>query len=146
VRSASDDTTVYCCGPEGLIKAVERACQELLPPGALHIERFGGAPPSRTTLPEPPTTAAGSFDVELRRTGLVLRVPPERSLLDVVRDAVPDVLSSCEEGFCGACETTVLDGIPQHHDTVLTDDERDSNETMMLCVGRAKSPRLVLDL
>ncbi|GAB4967688.1 PDR/VanB family oxidoreductase [Mycobacterium avium subsp. hominissuis] len=141
-RSATADTAIYCCGPEGLIKAVENACQRYMPPGALHVERFAPSNPSPTRPQQP----GKSFDVELRRTGVVLHVPPDRSLLDVVREAVPTVLSSCEEGFCGACEVKVLDGLPEHHDTVLTDAEREKNDTMMICVGRAKSARLVLDL
>ncbi len=141
VGNASADTAIYCCGPEGLIKAVESACQRYLPPGALHVERFAPSDPPST--PQEPGT---SFDVELRRTGVVLHVPPDRSLLDVVREAVPAVLSSCEQGFCGACVATVLDGLPDHRDTVLTDAERENNDTMIICVGRAKSARLVLDL
>src|SRR5690606_1816461 len=77
-RSASDDTAVYCCGPEGLIRAVERACQALLPPDALHVERFGAKAPSPAVLSELPAAPAGSFEVELRRTGCVLNVPPDR--------------------------------------------------------------------
>ncbi|MBS4728589.1 oxidoreductase [Mycobacterium sp. SM1] len=142
VGNASTDTAIYCCGPEGLIKAVESACQRYLPPDALHVERFASSEPSSTH----PQETGKSFEVELRRTGVVLHVPPDRSLLDVVREAVPTVLSSCEEGFCGACVTTVLDGLPEHHDTVLTDAEREKNDTMIICVGRAKSARLVLDL
>ncbi|WP_405786052.1 2Fe-2S iron-sulfur cluster binding domain-containing protein [Streptomyces sp. NBC_00138] len=67
-------------------------------------------------------------------------------MLDVVRDAVPGVPYSCEEGYCGSCETRVLAGIPEHHDTVLSEDERRTGRTMMICVGRARSSRLVLDL
>jgi ferredoxin len=56
------------------------------------------------------------------------------------------VLSSCQEGTCGTCETTVLSGTPDHRDSVLTDDEQAANDTMMICVSRSCSPRLVLDL
>lgn len=145
VRGTWNDTAVYCCGPEGLIAAAENACGVHLPPGALHVERFSPAKPSP---PDSAVTASalGAFEVELRRTGRVLHVPPDRSLLDVVRDAVPGAPSSCEEGFCGVCQTTVVDGTPEHNDEVLTDHEREQSETMLICVGRSKSPRLVLDL
>jgi ferredoxin-NADP reductase len=133
-------TAVYCCGPNSLIMAVEERCAQLFPAGALHVERFS------PSTGDGPRHGAGAFEVELHRSGLVLHVPPERSLLDVVREAVPSVAFSCEEGMCGTCETKVLAGTPEHHDTVLSDSEKESGNTMMICVGRAKSSRLVLDL
>lgn len=134
------DTVVYCCGPEGLLEAVRSRTERLLPPGALHLERF--QPAARTT----PSPTDGSFEVELRRTGITLRVPADRSLLDVVREAVPGVAYSCEQGICGTCETKVVEGVPDHHDMLLTDAERETGATMMICVGRARSSRLALDL
>jgi len=134
-------TAVYACGPAGLLDAVTRECESR---GVeLHLERFGAAPPSEDLGDAEPATA---FEVELKLTGLVLPIPSDRSILDVVRDVLPDAPSSCEEGFCGSCETRVLAGIPEHHDSILDLDERAANDTMMICVGRAVSSRLVLDL
>ncbi|NMH97453.1 oxidoreductase [Pseudonocardia sp. K10HN5] len=133
--AAAPGTAVYCCGPEGLLRAAEQACGEL----DLHTERFAATA-------APAVAAGGAFEVELRRSGTVLAVPPDRTLLDVVRAAGADVLSSCEDGFCGTCEVRVLDGEPEHHDTILSAAERGRGETMMICVGRSRSPRLVLDL
>lgn len=140
--SVEGDTAVYCCGPEPMIRAVEEACGRRLPTGALHVERFSASSAPPPLVPE----AAATFEVELASSAVVLTVPPDRTVLDVVREVLPTVPYSCEEGFCGACETAVLDGVPEHHDTILTDSERTSNATMMICVGRASSPRLVLDL
>jgi ferredoxin len=56
------------------------------------------------------------------------------------------VLSSCQEGVCGTCETRVLEGVPDHRDSLLSEEEREANEYMMVCVSRSKSERLVLDL
>ncbi|RSS52821.1 oxidoreductase [Streptomyces sp. WAC01280] len=128
------DTAVYCCGPEGLLRAVEERWS-----GPLHSERFGAASAGVTA-------AEGGFEVELRRTGRVLRVESGRSLLDAVREVVPGVAYSCEEGWCGTCETKVVAGTPEHHDSVLGEDEKASGTTMMICVGRSRGPRLVLDL
>jgi len=75
--------------------------------------------------------------VVLRRSGTELLVPVGRSLLDVVREAVPTILSDCEEGYCGTCETQVVGGVPEHRDTVLSDAEKAGNQVMMICVGRA---------
>ncbi|MFF3761487.1 PDR/VanB family oxidoreductase [Streptomyces sp. NPDC002185] len=127
-------TAVYCCGPEGLLRAVEDRWR-----GPLHLERFGAAPVERPS-------GEGGFEVELRRTGRTLSVPPGRTLLDAVREVVPGVAYSCEEGWCGTCETKVIAGTPEHHDTVLGEDEKASGTTMMICVGRSRGERLVLDL
>ncbi|EOD70082.1 PDR/VanB family oxidoreductase [Amycolatopsis vancoresmycina] len=132
LASAGPGTAVYCCGPQPLLAAVEA-----LKPDDLHVERF------TAVADEGPRTA---FEVELAGSGRVLPVPADRSILEVVEEAGVTVLSSCREGTCGTCETGVLGGEPDHRDSVLTADERLENEVMMLCVSRACSPRLVLDL
>jgi ferredoxin-NADP reductase len=136
------ETAVYCCGPEGLLRAVEENCDRLGISGWLHVERFG----ANSAVPTPEATGESSFEVHLAQSDLTLVVPPDRSLLSVVRDVLPDVAFSCEEGTCGTCETGVLEGLPDHRDQVLTDEEREAGDTMMICVGRSLSPRLVLNL
>jgi ferredoxin-NADP reductase len=140
-------TAVYCCGPSRLIDDVRARCARVLPEAALHVEHFT-APTAERPAPAKPAMSSSleEFDVELRRTGCVVRVRAGQTILDAVREVAPSVLSSCEEGFCGTCETPVLEGVPLHHDTVLSDVERQTGHTMMICVGRAASARLVLDL
>ena len=87
-----------------------------------------------------------AFAVHLARRGTEVTVPPGRSVLDAVADAGVDVLSSCRQGTCGTCETTVLAGEPDHRDSVLDDDERAAADCMLVCVSRSVGPRLVLDL
>ncbi|WP_405781309.1 PDR/VanB family oxidoreductase [Streptomyces sp. NBC_00859] len=126
-------TAYYCCGPEGLLGAVSAA----LPAGAeLHLERF--APQARTAAD------ADSFDVELRRSGRTVTVAPGSTVLAAVRTAVPDVAYSCEQGFCGTCQQRVVEGRVDHRDELLTDAERE--DSMLICVSRARGGRLVLDL
>jgi cytochrome P450/ferredoxin-NADP reductase len=132
------DTLVYCCGPEPLLAAVEARCAGW-PSNALHLERFAARPLSAPARAE-------AFDVELRRSGFTLTVPPERTILDVVEAAGVGVLSSCAEGTCGTCETGVLEGEPDHRDSVLTTDERAANDCMLICISRSCGARLVLDL
>ncbi|TCC64075.1 oxidoreductase [Kribbella pittospori] len=131
-------TLIYCCGPEPLIAAVE-AKSAHWPHKTLQVERFA---------PRPLTDVAPntSFEIELVDSDEVLVVPPDRSILEVVDEAGIYVLSNCEEGTCGTCQTTVLEGVPDHRDSVLDEDERAANDTMMICVSRALSARLVLDL
>ena len=133
-----EGTRVYCCGPEPLLAAVEERCAAW-PAGSLHVERFTARP-----LTEP--VLAGAFEVELAQSELTLTVPPDRSVLEVVEEAGIAVLSSCAEGTCGTCETAVLEGEPDHRDSVLTDEEKLGNDCMMICVSRSCSERLVLDL
>ena len=136
------ETAVYCCGPEGLLRAVEENCDRFGISEWLHVERFG----ANSALPTPDATGGNSFEVHLAKSDLTVVVPPNRSLLSVVRDVLPTVAFSCEEGNCGTCETEVLEGLPDHRDQVLTDEEREAGDTMMICVGRSLSPRLVLNL
>jgi ferredoxin-NADP reductase len=128
---------VYCCGPGPLLDAVDERCSSW-PAGVLRVERFT---PKASTADEP----WQSFEIELAQSGMTLRVPSDRSILDVLEDAGVYVLSSCRDGACGTCETAVLDGVPDHRDSVLTESEQAANDMMMICVSRALSPRLVLD-
>ncbi|MGC9537283.1 PDR/VanB family oxidoreductase [Streptomyces sp. UG1] len=129
-----DGTLVYCCGPGPLLDAVEERC----PAGVLRVERFQPK--------EQPVGEDGEFEVELAQSGLTLTVAPGVSVLDAVRGAGVEVLYSCTEGTCGTCETDVLDGTPDHRDSVLTPQEQESGETMMICVSRCRGKRLILDL
>ena len=87
-----------------------------------------------------------SFELVLERSGLTLTVPADRSVYEVVKEAGVSVLASCLEGVCGTCETEVIDGEVDHRDSVLNDEEKATNEFMMICVSRCKSPCLTLDL
>ncbi|BBZ31240.1 ferredoxin (plasmid) [Mycolicibacterium madagascariense] len=135
--SPDPDTVVYCCGPEPLLDAVEAKCATW-PKGALHIERF--------TAKAVVGAQNEAFEVELAVTGDVLSIPADRSILDVLDDHDVPVASSCRDGTCGSCETVVLNGQPDHRDSVLSEEEQASNETMLVCVSRSRSARLVLEL
>ncbi len=87
-----------------------------------------------------------AFEVVLARSGRSVVVPEDVSVLDALRAAGVDVLYSCAEGICGTCETDVVEGVPDHRDSVLTEAERAAGETMLICVSRCRGERLVLDL
>jgi len=142
----SADTLVYCCGPEPLLAAVESRCARW-PEGALHVERFAPRPAELKREPAGRRPAgAETFEVELARSGRLIRVSAETSILRAAEAAGVQVLSSCTEGICGTCETAVLGGVPDHRDSLLTPAERAAGDTMMICVSRSATPRLVLDL
>lgn len=131
------DTAIYCCGPGPLLDAVETVCAPW-PDGALHIERFTPAPAG--------TGEDTAFEVEFAQWGGTLTIPADRSILEVADEAGIPLVYSCEEGTCGSCEAAVLSGEPDHRDSVLTEPERRAGTRMMICVSRARSSRLVLDL
>jgi ferredoxin-NADP reductase len=129
-------TLVYCCGPEPLLKAVEERCQRW-PVNALHLERFDAL--------DIDTSGDTAFELVLERSGKTLSVGADQTVLEVMRGAGIHVLSSCQEGTCGTCEQIVLEGEVDHRDSVLDEEEKASNECMMVCVSRCKGSRLVLD-
>ncbi len=130
-------THVYCCGPEGLMKAVKDA-SSAWNPAQVHFEWF--AAPDVAHAPNQ------AFEIELGKSGRVLSVPPDQSILQVLHGEGIAVPCACEEGVCGTCETRVLAGDVDHRDLLLSEQERAANGSMMVCVSRARSPRLVLDL
>ncbi|WP_116951392.1 PDR/VanB family oxidoreductase [Jiangella endophytica] len=132
--AAWPDALVYACGPERMLVHL----RELIPDeDRLRCEYF--------SAPAVEYEPGGTFAVRLARSGAELEVPPERSVLDVMREAGVDVLTDCEEGICGSCETRVLEGEVEHRDFVLTTQERAAHDCMMVCVSRAACPLLVLD-
>ncbi|MER6736657.1 PDR/VanB family oxidoreductase [Streptomyces puniciscabiei] len=124
-----EGAAVYCCGPEGLMTAVAERFPDV------RLERFA-----------PRTSSDGNaeFEVELRRSGRTVTVPADSTVLAAVRRELPDTAYSCEQGFCGTCQQRVLGGEIDHRDELLTDEER--ADSMLICVSRARSDRLVLDM
>lgn len=138
--AAADDALVYCCGPAPLIQALEDRCRGRRP-GTLHVERFSAA-----ASEEGDEGTDTAFEVVCERSGTTVMVPPELSILEAVENAGIPLLSSCAEGICGTCETQVLEGEPDHRDSLLTDEEKVAGASMMICVSRCRGDRLVLDL
>ncbi|WP_250285289.1 MULTISPECIES: 2Fe-2S iron-sulfur cluster-binding protein [unclassified Frankia] len=134
-----EGTAVYCCGPEGLLGAVEAACGSW-PPSALHVERF------RPREPAGDAAADTAFDVLIASTGQRVRVAAGRSILEALERTGLDMPSSCREGTCGNCETRFVEGEVDHRDSVLSPQEQRDGDAMMICVSRARGDQLVLDL
>lgn len=133
------DTHLYVCGPAGFIECVlSSARTQGWPEAQLHVEYFSGAVVD--------TAADQPFDVKLASSGQVLTVPAGRSVIQVLAEQGIDVPYSCEEGVCGTCLTRVLDGVPDHRDLYLTDEEHAANDQFTPCCSRAKTKLLVLDI
>ena len=141
VREAADGAAIYCCGPEGMIRAMEKAVEAESGRVALHVERFAA-----TGEVEAVQAGDSAFELVLQRSGKTITVPGDRTALEMVQELVPDHPYSCREGECGSCEVAVLEGEVEHRDQVLSEEERAADTSMMLCVSRARSERLVIDL
>jgi vanillate O-demethylase ferredoxin subunit len=99
-----------------------------------------------TDLTQTPIAADGSFEVQLQKSGQILQVGKEQSILKVLQDAGHDAPFSCAEGICGTCLTSVVAGKPDHWDSYLTPEEQEKGDCIMLCCSRSQTARLVLDL
>jgi len=126
---------VYCCGPQGLMDSV-RDMTGHWPTERIHFESFGVG---QTDMQD-----NQGFDVVLQKSGTRVTVPPHQSILEALRADGHVVPSSCESGTCGSCRTPLLAGEAEHRDLVLRPDEHAHH--IMVCVSRAKSNELVLDL
>jgi phthalate 4,5-dioxygenase reductase component len=125
---------LYCCGPRPLMEAV-RAMTDHWSPTAVHFEAFSEA--------ETHKADDKPFKVKLARSGVVIEVPTDKTILEVLRDHGLDVPSSCETGTCGTCRTKMLAGEADHRDLVLAEHER--KDTIMICVSRARTHEITID-
>ncbi|MBN9610856.1 MAG: hypothetical protein BGO26_00900 [Actinobacteria bacterium 69-20] len=136
-KRSQDSTRVYCCGPAEMVSDAAAAVRSV-GRARFHSEHFSAkSPPNRLNDRE--------FDIHLARSGKTLLVTAGSSILDVARGAGVVVLSSCETGTCGTCETGVLAGVPDHRDSI-HDDPDAVSDIMYICVSRSQSPHLTLDL
>lgn len=138
MQSCGPDEHIYICGPKGMIEAVKKAADVAgIADSRVHFELFTSA-----------ADQAGdqSFEVEVKSTGEVFVVPAGKTIIDVLEEGGVDLVYDCQRGDCGICQTDVIDGVPDHRDVVLSDSEKAEGKVMQICVSRAKSARLVLDL
>ncbi len=140
LAAPSEGTHLYCCGPAGLMNAVRDAAGHW-PTDRVHFEWFS------------PDAAASSGDGEdrpftcvLKRSGLELTIPADKSIVEVLRENNVEIETLCEDGLCGTCITDVSEGEIDHRDSILTPEEQAANDVMTVCCSRAKGDRLVLDL
>lgn len=135
-----ENTMVYCCGPEALLNAVEQRCAPW-PDESLHIERFSAKAPT----PEQEAGALEQFEVVCQRSGVTIEVGTDDSILELVEEAGVPITTSCYEGICGSCKARVIEGVPDHRDSVLKAHEKEAGQ-FILCVSRSRTPKLVIDL
>ncbi|WP_299881845.1 PDR/VanB family oxidoreductase [uncultured Sulfitobacter sp.] len=131
------DAHLYVCGPRGMIDAARAKAEAAgVPADRIHFELFEAAAPQEGDT---------AFEVQIN-DGSVFTIPPGRSIIDVLEENDVDVMYDCQRGDCGICQCDVLEGEPDHRDVVLSEAERAAGDVMQICVSRAKSARLVLDI
>ncbi len=136
LAGAPPQAHLYCCGPAPMLDAFE-AATKALSPDFVHLERFAAAPLA---------PIEGGFAVQLARSGRRVLVEKGSTILEVLRKEGISLQASCEQGICGSCETRVLSGRPDHRDSLLSDQEKQANQVMMVCCSGSLDPVLVLDL
>lgn len=128
---------LYVCGPRGLLDAVRaKAAEAGIAAERVHFELFEAAAPE---------VGDSAFEVQIN-DGTVFDIPVGKSIIDVLEENDIDVMYDCQRGDCGICQCDVIDGTPDHRDVVLSEAERQAGDVMQICVSRAKSSRLVLDI
>lgn len=135
----SADAHFYACGPAPMLDAFETLCEELGRTNC-HIERFSAAPRAASI------EGRSEYKVTLAKSGRSFDICDGHSILDTLLDAGMDVPHSCKQGLCGACQTTVLQGEPDHRDSILGAEQRIAGNAMMICVSGCRTGELVLDL
>lgn len=129
---------LYICGPGPMLEATRAlASDQGWPDEAVHFEYF-----KNTNVIDDSST----FEIALARSAMTLQVPAGKTILEVLQVNGIEVPSSCEQGACGTCLATVIEGEPDHQDVYLSDSEKAANDKMLTCVSRSKSKRLVLDI
>jgi ferredoxin-NADP reductase/predicted pyridoxine 5'-phosphate oxidase superfamily flavin-nucleotide-binding protein len=137
MANVAHDAVFYVCGPERLIKGVQEAAIQLgIAASRIRFERFSS----------PTSNSPQRIEVELRRSGKTIHVNSDQSILSAVEAAGVKTLSECRVGNCGTCAVKVIEGVPQHLDSALSERERTLGKKMCICVSRACSSKLVLDL
>jgi len=128
----------YVCGPKPMIEAAIVHCRAAgWPTDHLHFEFFAAAAAEIGDQP---------IEVALARSGRTITVASDKTILQAVIAAGVEPLFDCLNGECGTCVTAVIEGEPLHRDYYLTDAEKRAGKSMCICISRAQSKRLVLDL
>lgn len=133
------DAEIYCCGPVPMIEAVRRYAEAKLKK-CINYEFFSKPEEAYEQTP------SHRFSVQLARSKKRIEVDEGKTILEALEEHGCDAPFSCREGMCRGCETTVIQGRPDHRDYVLSEEERRHGKTMMICVSRSLDESLILDL
>jgi len=139
LSARQEDAHLYYCGPRPFMDLVSAAAMPAWPREAVHLEYFSADSSVQSN-------SDSTFVVRLARSGGEYTIPADQSIVEALADHGITIATGCEQGACGECVTRVLEGIPDHRDFILTDEEKAAGDRMTCCVSRSRSPVLVLDL
>ena len=137
IKDLDPATHIYTCGPVGFMDWVINLAQtQNFPTEQVHKEYFNVEV----------ETGGDAFEVVAERSGKTIKVAAEETILQALAREGINIEMSCEQGVCGTCMCDVIEGEPDHRDVYFTDEEKASNEQILVCCSRSKSSRLVLDI
>ncbi|USP42004.1 PDR/VanB family oxidoreductase [Acinetobacter sp. XS-4] len=137
IKNIDSESHIYTCGPVGFMDwVINLATTHDFPEQQIHKEYFQVEA----------DTSGGSFEVVAERSGKIIMVEAGETILQALAKEGIDIEMSCEQGVCGTCMCDVIEGEPDHRDVYFTDEEKASNEQILVCCSRSKTPRLVLDI
>ena len=139
IQKIPNGSAIYTCGPEPMLNKIIEVIDKQTKQHELHFERF-------TIATEELEKENNSFEVKINSSGAVFTVNEDETILTILSDNGIEVPSACAAGLCGTCITDVLEGEIDHRDGILSDEEKASNEYMCVCISRAKSGQITLDL
>lgn len=137
IQDIDKESHIYTCGPNGFMDwVINLALTQNFPEQQIHKEYF------QVEV----ETNGDAFEVVAERSGKIIMVNAEETILQALAREGIEIEMSCEQGVCGTCMCDVIEGEPDHRDVYFTDEEKASNEQILVCCSRAKSARLVLDI
>ncbi|MBA1204843.1 oxidoreductase [Pseudomonas capeferrum] len=139
LAAPEDNAHVYVCGPGGFMQHIlDTARAQGWQENCLHREYFAAIPVDNSN--------DGRFSVKVASTGQIIEVPADKTVVQALESQGIEITLSCEQGICGTCLTRVLEGVPEHRDLFLTEEEQALNDQFTPCCSRSKTPLLVLDI
>ncbi|MNH92379.1 Phthalate dioxygenase reductase [compost metagenome] len=137
IKDIDIESHIYTCGPVGFMDwVINLATTHDFPEQQIHKEYFQVET----------DTSGDSFEVVAERSGKIIMVEAGETILQALAKEGIEIEMSCEQGVCGTCMCDVIEGEPDHRDVYFTDEEKASNEQILVCCSRSKTPRLVLDI
>lgn len=133
---ASPNAFFYIAGSKALIQLADAAANAL----GIARDRI-----QSQLLGNQPETKDKPVILELALSNKLIKVNADQPLLAALRDAGVNVDYDCCAGDCGTCAVKILEGEAEHRDHVLSTADK-ANGFMCVCVSRAKSEKLVLEL
>lgn len=130
---------LYVCGPNGFMDYVIDTAQHMdWNDAQIHKEHF--------VAPQLDILNDHAFTIEVKGYDRPIEVSAHETVATALQAHGFDIPLSCEQGICGTCMLKVVDGIPEHRDVFMTDEEHAENNMFTPCCSRAKSEKLVIEI